>query len=466
MKKIFTLLAILCVAHSASLWAQSHHHKHHADQGTTTDVNQYGMTVTSTPVKAELQDGFLVFQNKNAGYRLWFDIRVQTDAAIFWGEPEGFDKIGNGASLRRARFAVKGQLNEDWYGEVDLDFGNGSLELKDAYMRFDGVPNMAIQVGNFKECFAIQTNTTSRYLQFIERPMATAFAPSRHLGAQVSYNLPMLCVAAGAFLQPIEGQEAIDNVQDNNKDFGRSTGHSFTGKIAIQPLYKMKDASLHIGFAASYRTPKSDYAPNKWGSVRISTRNATAINRKKYLDTGNINDINFEMMMNVELAGHWRGLRVEAAYLQDNVHIEKGVENNSTKHFYGTYVQAGMLLFGGHQNYDSKHAEYTRITPGRSWGDVELCGRFDRLDLDSQGIYGGAANAWALGVNYYVNPNIKFMLNWQYVKNNKYANGNGDYVVGYDSAGAPTTNPADVASDSSKIGLGYNMLACRFEVNF
>jgi phosphate-selective porin OprO/OprP len=125
-----------------------------------------------------------------------------------------------------------------------------------------------------------------------------------------------------------------------------------------------------------------------------------------------------------------------------------------------------MLLFGGSQNYDYGGAEFTRITPGRSWGDVELCARFDRLDLDSQGVYGGAANAWALGVNYYVNPNIKFMLNWQYVKNNKYANGNGKLVVGYNAEGAPTTNPADIAPDSSKVGLGYNMLACRMEVNF
>lgn len=467
MKKIFTLLALFCTIGSAPLWAQSQgHNHHHSASGATTDVNQYGLTVTSIPLKASAQDGFLVFQNKSADYRLWFDIRVQTDAALFWGEPDGFDKIGNGASIRRARFAVKGQLRKDWYGELDLDFANGELELKDAYMRYDGIANTQIQVGNFKEGFSMQQTTTSRYLQFIERPMATAFAPSRHLGMQVQYTIPLVWVAAGAFLQPIEGVETLTNVQDNNKDFGRSTGYSFTGKFAVRPLYKMSDASLHIGFAASYRTPKSDLSPNKWGTVRLSSRNATAINRKKYLDTGNIQDVNFEMLMTAEIAGHWRGLRVEAAYLADNVHIEKGVENNTTKHFYGTYVQAGMLLFGGSQNYDYGGAEFTRITPGRSWGDVELCARFDRLDLDSQGVYGGAANAWALGVNYYVNPNIKFMLNWQYVKNNKYANGNGKLVVGYNAEGAPTTNPADIAPDSSKVGLGYNMLACRMEVNF
>lgn len=445
-----------------------HHHRerHHSMVTVGKDVNQYGLEVSTVPLNAEAQDGFLVLYNKAADYRIWFDVRVQTDGAIFWGEPEGADPIGDGVSIRRARLAIKGQLRRDWYGELDMDLANGVVELKDAYMRYDGLENFAFQVGNFKENFSIQRNTTSRYLQFIERPMATAFAPSRHIGLQVNYSIPVVWATAGLFFQPVEGAETRADVEDNNKDYGRGPGHSLTGKVVLRPLYKMDDGSLHIGFAASYRTPKSDVSPSKWGSVRISSRNATSINRKKYLDTGNIGDVNFEMMMSAELAGHWRGLRWEAAYLADNVHIDSGADGATTKHFYGIYAQAGVLLFGGRQNYDAGGAKYTRITPGRSWGDIELCGRFDRLDLDSQGVYGGAANAWTAGINYYVNPNIKMMLNYQYVTNNKYANGNGKLVVGYDSAGEPTTDSDAIDPAKGFSGVGYNMLSCRFEVNF
>ena len=131
---------------------------------------------------------------------------------------------------------------------------------------------------------------------------------------------------------------------------------------------------------------------------------------------------------------------------------------------YKRQAQAGVLLFGGRQNYDAGGAKYTRITPGRDWGDVELCVRYDRLDLDSQGIYGGAANGWTAGVNYWVNSNIKMMLNYQYVKNNEYANGNGKLIVGLNEAGEPSTNPTEVVGKKS--GVGYNMLSCRFEINF
>ena len=463
---------VVALAPHTAMAQRGHHHRgdHHRDGQTMlttgTDVNQYGLEVTTSPLKAESQDGFLVFHNKAADYRVWFDVRVQTDGAMFWGEPEGFDAIGDGVSIRRARLAIKGQLRKDWYGELDMDLSNGVLELKDAYMRYDGLKNFDIQVGNFKENFSMQRNTTSRYLQFIERPMATAFAPSRHIGLQVKYNIPVVWAAAGIFFQPVEDAEVRANVEDNNKDFGRGPGHSFTGKVVLRPLYQLDDASLHIGFAASYRTPKADMSPSKWGAVRISSRNATNINRKKYLDTGNISDVNFEMMMTAELAGHWKGLRWEAAYLADNVHINSSAEDSRTKHFYGIYAQAGMLLFGGRQHYDASGAKYTRITPGRSWGDVELCARFDRLDLDSQGVYGGAANAWTAGVNYYVNPNIKMMLNYQYVTNNKFANGNGKLIVGHDAEGQPTTNPEAVDAAKGAVGVAYSMLSCRFEVNF
>ena len=469
MKQIFTtLFAVGALLIAGEATAQNNNTRR-ADSplkelSYTTDINQYGQTVSVIPLSAESQDGFLVFQNKAADYRIWFDVRVQTDAAVFWGSPDWADKIGNGVSVRRARFAIKGQFRKDWYGELDMDLADGVVELKDAYMRYDGIRNVQLQVGNFKESFSISRNTTSRYLQFIERPMAVAFAPSRHVGVQANYDVPVFWAAVGYFFQPVDGAETRANVEDNNKDLGNSTGYSLTGKVVLRPLYEMDEGSLHIGFAASYRTPKADLSPKNYGSVRISSRNATIINRKKYLDTGYIPEVNYEMMFTAELAGHYKGLRWEAAYLRDDVHINEHVVDSPTKHFWGVYAQAGVLLFGGRQNYDAGGAKYTRITPGRSWGDVELCARYDRLDLDSQGIYGGAANGWTVGVNYWVNSNIKMMLNYQYVKNNKFANGNGKLLVGLNEAGEPTTNPSEVAGDKS--GVGYNMLACRFEINF
>ena len=53
------------------------------------------------------------------------------------------------------------------------------------------------------------------------------------------------------------------------------------------------------------------------------------------------------------------------------------------------------------------------------WGAIELLARYDVLDLtdaDFQSIGGRAVNrkgeTWTLGVNWYLNPNLKFVANY------------------------------------------------------
>ena len=435
--------------------------------------NQYGVAVTSDRLDVEAQDGILVLASPNTNYKLWFDIRVQADGAVFFGAPEYADPIGNGTSIRRARFAVKGQIDENWYGEFDMDLANGLVELKDAIVRYTGIPNLDLQVGNFKENFSIQRNTTSRYLQFMERPMVcSALAPSRHLGINAKYAKDWLWLSAGAFTQEVAGSEEWTNVADNNKDFGRNAGYSLTSKVVFRPLYKMDNASLHIGAAYSYRTTKVSQATGEWGTYRASARNSTSINRKKYLDTNNLKGYDHNNLWTVELAGHWDGIRYEAAYIGDNVRFSDPENPASVGtpsiNLYGWYVQTGYLLFGGKQRYDANGAKYTKIKPGKKWGDVELCFRYEFVDLNApeRNVFGGSAEAYAVGLNWWVNNNVKMQLNWQYNNNDRYANGKDKLFVGLDSAGQPTRDYTKVAAADGKAGVDYQMLAIRFEIDF
>lgn len=428
--------------------------------------NQYGVAVQSDRLDVEAQDGILVAESPNSGYKLWFDTRVQADGAVFFGESDYADPIGNGTSIRRARFAIKTQINEDWYGEFDMDLANGLVELKDAIVRYTGVPDLDLQVGNFKEFFSIQRNTTSRYLQFIERPMVcSALAPSRHLGFNAKYAKDWIWASAGVFSQKVAGVEEWDLTADGNKDFGRNCGYSATAKVVFRPLYKMDHASLHIGAAYSYRTPK--VTDDSYGSYRASSRNSTSINRKKYVDTDNLAGFDHNNLWTVELAGHWYGLRYEAAYIGDNVHFKSTAADPVTKNFGGWYVQAGYLILGGSQRYDAKGGKYTRVERGHSkWGDVELCARYETIDLNDKMVFGGSSEAYTFGVNWWVNNNVKFQLNYQFNNNDRYANGKGKLFVGLDSDGVPTKDYTKVVAKSGKAGVDYHMLALRCEIDF
>ena len=503
MKKVF-LLTALALSMSIAATAQE-------TEAAQTDVNQYGQTVKAVPVTAQVQDGILVFQNKEVDYKMWFDVRVQADAAVFFGAPEYADKIGNGMSIRRSRFAVKAQLDKNWYGELDTDWTSGIPEIKDAYVAFTGVPGLEVKAGNFKENFSIQRNTTSRYLVFMERPMVTSLAPSRHLGLNVRYAHKYFWASAGVFGPELKDSEAQGFMEDYNKDFGMSEGLSYTGKLVFRPINN-KDASLHIGGAFSYRNPKTtqfkfkDFEElieedediiagleeGKFTELDVvgtamDSRNSTNINRKKYVNTGDqLIGVDHEAAWTLEVAGHWKGLRYETAYIARTAYMNEAVNkalygDASFKTFTGNgwYVQASYMLFGGTQAYDSDGAKYTRTTSGKNWGDLELAARFQTMDLNDgvvednevvMGVMGGKANMYELGLNYYPCKNVKIMLNYSFTDQDKYANGKGKdkgkFNVGTDKDGKPTNKPSKMAATGMEQGVDYHMLALRFQVAF
>lgn len=449
------------------------------------DVNQYGQKVNSYPVDAAVQDGILVFQNKSQNYKMWFDVRIQADAAVFFGAPDFCAKeidgksnsshIGNGMNLRRTRFAVKAQLDKNWYGELDTDWTSGTPELKDAYLAFTGVPGLEIKAGNFKENFSIQRNTTSRYLMFMERAMVTYLAPSRHLGINARYSHDWFWASAGVFGPELSSSEEQGYMEDGNKDFGYNEGLSYTGKLVFRPLYKSQTSSLHIGGAVSYRNPKLTSTDGYYVG-RFSSRNSTSINRKKYLDTDDVKGLDHELAWTVELAGHWKQLRWETAYIARGMYLDQAVNPLPTQWAEGWYAQASWLLFGGSQNYDADGAKYTRTTSEHKWGNLEVAFRYEYADFNTgklfsnkvadTNIFGGSGEAYTVGLNYYPTKNVKIVLNWQYNNNDRYANAKGKSYVGYDDKGVPTRDPKQVAAPTGKGGVDYQMLALRFQVAF
>ena len=237
MKKTVLMLAALVLGSMA--FAQN------ADKDKA--VDQYGNTVNVKALETSSRDGILVFESKEKDYKFWFDTRVQVDFGHYFGAQEWADPIGSGASIRRARFAAKAQITPDWYGEIDMELANGSFELKDAVVRYNGLKNWQFTVGSMKPDFTMSRNTSSRYLMFMERPMViNAFAPSRHLGVFAKYTNKYFFGSASVLFQEIEGQETRDYVEANNKDYGMDEGLSYVGKIVVRPVNEA-DYGLHLG---------------------------------------------------------------------------------------------------------------------------------------------------------------------------------------------------------------------------
>jgi phosphate-selective porin OprO/OprP len=74
---------------------------------------------------------------------------------------------------------------------------------------------------------------------------------------------------------------------------------------------------------------------------------------------------------------------------------------------------------------------HCQFTPGDGWGALELAARYSVSDLNYRetllpaagGIRGGEQTAITLGVNWYVNNNIRFLLDYQWVEVDRLSTG-------------------------------------------
>ena len=452
--KIYTLVVAL-VLYSITSTAQE------IKKSDSIRVNQYGQEVGWLSLNGESQEGILKFTSDDKSYSIWMDNRVQFDGAFFSNDV--YNPIGNGASIRRARFGIKAILWTNWYGEIDLDFSGSAVELKDAYVKytFDS-GDFNIKAGHFKESFGMETTTTSRYLTFIERALSSKLDPSRTLGVQVNHWADKYILAAGIHFNTIGDLEEVTFSQAANKDFGVDEGYSLTGRAVFKPICD-NEKVLHVGVVGSYRTPKT--TEEVIGAYRFSTRSISSINRRKYIDTDDILNVDHNTMLGFELAGAYKGFMFQSEYKTVDVY-RKG--DLATMNINGYYVQAAYLLFGGKYNYNGADGEFTRIERGKKYGDLEVALKYDFIDANDAkaGIYGGSAEAYTVGLNYHFNPNVKFMVNYVYNNNDRYANGKGKLFIGHDIDGNLTKDPVKVVETEGNAGDDFGMLAFRIEVDF
>jgi phosphate-selective porin OprO/OprP len=81
-------------------------------------------------------------------------------------------------------------------------------------------------------------------------------------------------------------------------------------------------------------------------------------------------------------------------------------------------------LTGEHREYllGEGGGEFGRITPihpftmnGSGWGSWQIALRYSYTDLNDQEIYGGKEDNYTVGINWYLNANLRWSINYIHV---------------------------------------------------
>jgi len=326
-------------------------------------------------------------------------------------------KTGSDLFFRRARLEIKGHMKDWKYGLSYNLTDSGSIDqLKTTYTGFGKMTNVTI--GQQKENFGLDDTGSSKWTAGVERSFVSdAFDTGNNMGIKLHGANDFLTYSFGVFKEDIDSD-------DNSLDTAT------TGRVVIRPIYG-DGTVFHIGAGFTQRDGMFTDIASRLG-VR-GGEDKTANKLKAEFTTGTGEEFSAH---NIELAFASGPLQIMAEYFDGELDAPSSVVGSDDIEVDGYYVQASYFLTGENRKYKTSIAAFDKVKPSNASGAWEVFARMSEMNTDmgsNIALTGGEdAEVTTLGVNYYMNSNVKFALNYVNTEIDAKINGedDGDAIVG------------------------------------
>jgi phosphate-selective porin OprO/OprP len=380
-------------------------------------------------------------------------------------EGDGSPATANTWLLRRVRPIVEGTFDNIYDFRITPDFGGGKAIVQDAYVTARFRPWSAVTVGKFKVPVGLERIQSVNDTRFVERAFPTSLLPNRDIGVQLGGD-----VAGGVFNYNIGYTNGVTDGSSSdslpNPDVENDSKGDVEARVFFQPFLSSDNFALRgLGFGVggtyvdstgsptnallpTYRTPGQ--------ATFFSYRGNTAANGT----TPAINNGTFASGRRLRYSpqfyyylGSFGLLGEYAVVSQDVTRVNGAVTRSDTLDNKAWQLQFTWLLTGEEETFRS-------VTPASNFelgkpggrGAWELAARIHELSIDDAAFTGGAssfanpataarrARAAAIGVNWYLNPNVKWSV---------------DYELTRFDGGAATGDRPDEKAYLTRIGLAF-----------
>ena len=359
--------------------------------------------------------GAPVSEDKEEGWSFKVRGRVQLDAA-YAGKPANYvanRNLGFNARVRRFRLGIEGAIPGGFGYKMEADYANAALTFGDVIFTYAPVGKpFAVTLGNFETMNGMEQISSSRWASFIERSQGNdAFSNTRRLGIGVGYKTAdnLFRFDAGAFTA-----HSIDGSFDNDGWIGaaRAVYTPFVGKgfVHLGANFQHREFQSNNNAVAS----TSNGAPSTNQIARYRARPFLQTTDVRYVDTGNF-AAKGDSIFGVEAYGVFKSLHLggEAQWTKTDTYrpgdIQTGLDSfvggslatpATNPSFFSIFGEVGYFLTGETRGYKSGTWDRTKVLKPFNkggWGALQLTGRFDYLDLDSDALKNAVTNNFATG---------------------------------------------------------------------
>lgn len=340
---------------------------------------------------------------------------IQLDYAAYKGRAGGYD-YNNGTDIRRARFGFDGTAWTVWRYRIEAEFVKQNVNLLDAYIQYAGFRNLLITIGQQKAPYGLEANGTDALNTFLERGMANntfgAVGAERRVGATVAFTpTPHIIATVGIF-------GAGEGVQRNAGTPDETYG--VNGRVTFEPISDV-GRLVHVGASAYHVSQIAGKA------ITLGDRPGTRV------DNGQIESVGIGPVTTGTVTSQTRGVQgatywgTEAALVYDRFSLQGEYNHLNVSrygavpnlNFDGYYVFGTVFLTGESRSFRNglpdRVKPFNDFNPSAGhWGAFELAVRYDRLNLTDRNLspLDHTADSWTGGINWYLNPNTRFIFNY------------------------------------------------------
>ncbi len=393
------------------------------------------------------------------------DVRGRSSGRAGPLDGEGFRDANDSALLRRVRPTIQGTLGGKYDYRFTPDFGGGSATVVDSYIDAKFSPFFKVRAGKFKSFVGLERLQSGSDIRFVERAYSTnAILPNRDLGIAVHGDLfgEKLNYAVGIVNGVADGGNITTGTEYND-------AKEWTGRLFATPFKDDVNAlnGLGLGVAGTYTDFRGDrnldYASLNAGTSDATINNGGSLDATRnglpsYVTEGQ--NTFFRYGSNVLADG--KRLRIspqayyyngplgvigEYAWLKQDVAITDTTANNSnpTNIVSGTHkslnhnawnIGATYVLTGEDNSFKGIKPKNNFDLDKGTWGAWEAGLRYSEINLDddtfkapngtgyaaegstaskafaNHTISAKSAKTWTVGINWYLDQNTKFQLNY------------------------------------------------------
>lgn len=373
-----------------------------------------------TPVLTAGEKGF-GFKSADGNFEFKLRGLLQADNRTFLDDEADAGVSGTDLNddylLRRVRPTIEGTL----FGKYDFrftpDFAPGTPNLQDGYINARFQPWLKLQAGKFKVPVSLERLQSGGDLRFVERSyVSNALLPNRDIGVQLHGDVleGRVNYAVGVFDGVADGGSNSTN-NDNNVD------KDYAVRIFTEPFKNRANALSGLGLGIAGTFGDSNNASGSLAGTTYRSPGQQTIFQYNAATRADGEQTRFAP----QFYYYYGPFGVLGEYAQVSVDVARDERAETLDHD-AWQLAATYVLTGEDNSYKSINPVNPFDLEKGSWGAWEIGLRYSALNIDAAAFTGAAdvrfanatsstesAQSWAVGVNWYLNKNLKIQATYE-----------------------------------------------------